>query len=109
MAVATGMRTKVWNGILAVWFGLAIGLSITASGLLYTFGCLVLPALVAKNLCREVRTMFLVSPLVGAFTGILGFVLANHFDYPPGQMTVAVLCLELVGVWAIRNRRIAVR
>jgi ABC-type Mn2+/Zn2+ transport system permease subunit len=105
MAVATGMKIRAWNAILAVWFGLAIGLSIRASGMLYTFGCLVLPALVAKNLCREVRSMFLVSPLVAVVTGVIAFVLANHYDYPPGQMTVALFCLELVAAWIVRRHK----
>jgi len=105
MAVATGMRIRAWNAILSVWLGLAIGLSIRASGMLYTFGCLVLPALVAKNLCREVRSMFLVSPVIAVVTGIVAFILANHYDYPPGQMTVALFGLELVAAWIVRRQK----
>jgi ABC-type Mn2+/Zn2+ transport system permease subunit len=103
MAVAIGMRIKTWNVITSAWLGLAVGLSIRASGMLYTFGCLVLPALVAKNLCREVRHMFLVAPVVGLLVGITGFVLANGYDYPPGQMTVTLFCLLLVLVWIFRR------
>ena len=73
--------------------------------MLYTFGCLVLPALVAKNLCREVRPMFIVSPLVALGTGAAGFVLANHYDYPPAQMTVALLSLLLTIAWLLRRLR----
>jgi ABC-type Mn2+/Zn2+ transport system permease subunit len=105
MAVATGMKIGLWNGILSIWFGLAIGLSIRSSGMLYTFGCLVLPALVAKNLCREVRSMFLVSPVVAVVTGFIAFILANHYDYPPGQMTVTLFCLELVAAWIVRSQK----
>jgi ABC-type Mn2+/Zn2+ transport system permease subunit len=60
--------------------------------MLYTFGCLVLPPLLAKRLCREVRSMFLVAPLMSLAMGVPGFVLANHLDSPPAQMTVALLC-----------------
>ena len=67
MASAIGMKMKIWSLATSAWLGLAVGLSIRASGMLYTFGCLVLPALVAKNLCREVRHMFLVAPVVGYF------------------------------------------
>ncbi len=103
MAVAIGMKIKTWNVITSAWLGLAVGLSIRASGMLYTFGCLVLPALVAKNLCREVRHMFLVAPAVALLIGIIGFVLANGYDFPPGQMTVALSCVLLVVVWFIRR------
>ncbi|MCM2356715.1 MAG: metal ABC transporter permease [Geobacteraceae bacterium] len=105
MAAAVGMRTRLWGGAVSVWLGLVVGLSIRSSGMLYTFGCLVLPALVAKNLCREVRPMFLVSPLVGVGAGVAGFVLANHYDYPPGQLTVVLLCLALSAAWLRRRVR----
>ncbi len=103
MASAIGMKMKIWGLATSAWLGLAVGLSIRASGMLYTFGCLVLPALVAKNLCREVRHMFFVAPVVAILAGITGFVLANHYDYPPGQMTVALYCLLLVLVWIFRR------
>jgi ABC-type Mn2+/Zn2+ transport system permease subunit len=97
------MKMKIWGLVTSAWLGLAVGLSIRASGMLYTFGCLVLPALVAKNLCREVRDMFFVAPVVAILAGITGFVLANYYDYPPGQMTVALYCLLLVLVWILRR------
>jgi ABC-type Mn2+/Zn2+ transport system permease subunit len=105
MAMAIGMKIRVWNLVTSAWLGLSIGLSIRASGMLYTFGCLVLPALVAKNLCREVRYMFLVAPMVAVGTGVIGFLLANYYDYPPGQMTVALFCLQLIMVWVFRRRQ----
>jgi ABC-type Mn2+/Zn2+ transport system permease subunit len=103
MAVAIGMKITIWNLVTSAWLGLTIGLSIRASGMLYTFGCLVLPALVAKNLCREVRHMFLVAPIVAIGTGIIGFILANYYDYPPGQMIVALFCLGLIVAWLLRR------
>ena len=102
MAAAVGLNLKFWGLITSAWLGLAVGLAIRTSGMLYTFGCLVLPALVAKNLCREVRSMFVVAPLVSLVAGILGFMLANHYDFPPAQMTVALLCLWLCLVWSWR-------
>lgn len=105
MAMAIGMKMKFWNMITSAWLGLAIGLSIRASGMLYTFGCLVLPALIAKNLCREIRFMFLVAPVVAMGTGWMGFLLAHHFDYPPGQLTVALFCFLLLIAWIFRRFR----
>lgn len=105
MAMAIGMKMKFWNMITSAWLGLAIGLSIKASGMLYTFGCLVLPALIAKNLCREIRFMFWVAPVVAMGTGWMGFLLAHHFDYPPGQLTVALFCFLLLIAWIFRRFR----
>ena len=102
MATTVGMRLGVWTTGSAAWLGLTIGLSMRASGMLYTFGCLVLPALVAKNTCREIRSMFVVAPLVALGSGGAGFVLAHHYDYPPAQMTVFLQCTLLAMAWASR-------
>jgi zinc/manganese transport system permease protein len=105
MAAAVGMRLKPWAFATSAWLGLAVGLSIRSAGMLYTFGCLVLPALVAKNVCREVRPMFIVAPTIALGAGAAGFVLANHYDDPPAPMTVALLCLLLAIAWLVRRMR----
>jgi ABC-type Mn2+/Zn2+ transport system permease subunit len=105
MAAAVGLNLKLWGLVTSAWLGLAVGLAIRTSGMLYTFGCLVLPALAAKSLCREVRAMFVVAPLVSLGAGVLGFILANHYDFPPAQMTVALLCLILCIAWILRRFR----
>lgn len=105
MAQTVGIKTPLWSVATSVWLGLAVGLSIRSSGMLYTFGCLVLPPLIAKNLCREIGPMFWVSPMVAVTTGVAGFAIANHYDYPPGQMTVALLSLLLTAAWLLRRRR----
>ena len=102
MAGAVGMRVGLWSTGSAIWLGLLVGFSIHVSGMLYTFGTLVLPALIAKNLCREVGPLFLVAPLVAAGAGVTGFVLANHYDFAQAQMTVALLAGLLALAWGIR-------
>ena len=79
--------------------------SIHAAGTLYTFGCLVLPALVAKQLCREMRPLLWVSPLVGMTAALLGFALAHRLDWPPAHTTVALLAAALPPAWAWRAWR----
>jgi ABC-type Mn2+/Zn2+ transport system permease subunit len=49
--------------------------------------------------------MFLVAPLVALMTGAIAFVLANHYDYPPAQMTVALLSLVLTIASLLRRLR----
>jgi ABC-type Mn2+/Zn2+ transport system permease subunit len=105
MAAAVGVKV-VWVSILlSAWLGLAVGLSIRVAGMLYTFGCLVLPALAAKILCRKVRPMFVVAPLMAVATATVGFALANRYDDPPAQMTVALLCLCVAVAWVVRRLR----
>ena len=102
MATAVGLRSGTWRLALAGWLGLTAGLSMRASGMLYTFGCLVLPALVAKSVSREIRSMFIVAPLIALAAGASGFILANEFDYPPAQVVIVLLCLVLAAAWFVR-------
>jgi ABC-type Mn2+/Zn2+ transport system permease subunit len=75
------------------------------SGMLYTFGCLVLPALVAKNLSREIRPLLWLAPSVALAASLAGFVLAHHFDVPPAHATVALLSAALLAAWGARRLR----
>ncbi len=99
MASAVGLRVRAWSLGLSVALGLVIGFSLRASGLIYTFGMLVLPALAAKNLVRDASWMFLVAPIIGVMTSVVGFVLAHGYDFPPGQMTVAIASGVVVVAW----------
>lgn len=104
MAAAVGLHAGRWLRGVALWLGLAVGLSIRVSGLIYTFGCLVLPALVARNLCREVRPMLWVAPLVAALVALAAFVVANAADVPPAHAAVAGLCLLVAATHPLRRR-----
>ena len=103
MAAAAGVRVNLWTIAIAAWLGVSVGLSLRVSGMLYTFACLVLPALVAKNVCRRMRSMFFVSPAVALLAAVAGSVLANYYDYPPAQLIAALLSLVLVLAWACRR------
>jgi manganese/iron transport system permease protein len=89
----------------AAWIGLAIGLAMHSAGTLYTFGCLTLPALAARHLCSTMTAMLWVAPALGLGSAVLGFVLANAYDYPPGQYAVAVQAALLLTAWTWRRMR----
>lgn len=106
MAAVVGMRVRRWQAGVACWLGLVVGLAMPVAGSLYTFGCLVLPALVARRVCREVAPMFVVAPLVSVAAAAASFVVAHHLDWPPAQLAVAVLCgLVLVAAAVPRGLR----
>ena len=103
MARAVGLRVDLWNRLISIWLGVVVGFSIHVSGVVFGFASLVLPALVAKNVCREIRRLFVVAPVVSLGTGIIAFVLANEYDYPPGQMAATSLSIIFVFAWAFRR------
>lgn len=104
MAAALGQRRRLWNAAVAVWLGLTVGLSIRVSGTLYTFGCLVLPALIAKHWLREIRPLLVVAPGISLVASIAGGIGAHHWDVPPAHATVALLCGGLLVSWALGRR-----
>lgn len=102
-AGAIGIPVGFWRFAVAASFGLAVGLSIRASGLLFTFGCLVLPALTAKNLCRTISGMFVLAPIIAVLVSAAAFVVANQRDDPPAQAAVLFLALAKAGAHVFRR------
>ena len=105
MARVAGLRVGLWNGLLSVWLGIVIGFAIHVSGVVYAFASLVLPALIAKNLGRTARSLFFLAPCISLGTGVIAFVLANDYDFPPGQTAAACLCVLLAAAWVLRAVR----
>lgn len=56
-----------------------------------------------RTRCREVRSMFFMAPLIALGAGIFGYILANHYDYPPAQSTVALLGMLVAVSWVVRK------
>ncbi len=101
-ASAVGIPVWWWSAGLAVTLGVALGLSIASAGTLYSFGCLVFPAIIARSWCRTLAATFFMAPMIALVTAIMAFVLANAWDLPPGQMEVALLGIVLVSSSALR-------
>jgi ABC-type Mn2+/Zn2+ transport system permease subunit len=89
----------------AIWLGICVGFAMRVSGMLYAFGCLVLPALVARRLARESRPLFWLAPAVALAAALPGFVIAHVVDVPPAQMTVTLLCAALGLAWLAKRLR----
>jgi zinc transport system permease protein len=105
MAAAVGANIFLWSIAIASFLGLTTGLAIRSSGMLFTFGCMVLPAQMAKNLCRDIPGMFMVAPLLAFVCVLLGLIFGNYFDLPPAQTVVALMSFMLLLTWGFRSVR----
>lgn len=106
-AAAIGIRVRRWEVCLAVLLGLSLGWSLHVAGLLYTFGALVLPAMAARQLCREFGTMAWLTPVLATAGAILGTGCADAWDLPPAQVVVACWSCAVAiasGVRLLRGR-----
>ena len=97
-ATGCGVHTKRWQVALTGGLGVLLAVSNNLAGMLFAFGALLLPALGSRYFCREVWQMFIAAPLLFTLSALPAYVLANHFDCPPGQMVVVVLA---IGVFVI--------
>jgi ABC-type Mn2+/Zn2+ transport system permease subunit len=94
-ATAIGISVLRWEAILAITLGLALGWSLHVAGTLYAFGTLILPAMAARQVSRELGTMTILAPIIAVVAAVVASVLANAWDLPPAQVTVAVLALSV--------------
>src|SRR5205085_3294258 len=88
MAMALGVRERMWNVVLFLTIGITISLAIRAAGALVVFNFLVLPAATSLLLRRSLRFAFagaVVAGLAGSFAGISISYVA---DLPTGPTIV---------------------
>src|SRR5690606_10671390 len=102
-ASAAGVRVRAWSVGLAVWFAIVAGLSIRTAGLLYAFGCLILPVLAARQLAREMRTLFWLSPALALACAVPGFLCAHAWDYPAAHLAILFQAALLALLWTARG------
>lgn len=103
-ARAHGAPVRRLDVAAAVVVGAVVGQSLLATGLLYTFAAMTLPALAARSLARSLRGVVVLAPAVGVAGQAAAFAIAHRCDLPPGQ--VAVLCYAaMLGVAAAFGRR----
>ena len=104
-AAAVGIPVRRWAILLALALGLAVGWSLQVAGMLFVLGCLVLPALTARAIVREVRTALVLAPLVAGIGAVLGSLTAHAYDLPPAQTTVALLAAATASAMTLRQLR----
>ena len=99
-----GASATYWSRVLSVFLGVAVGLVMQATGFLYTFGCLVLPVLATRQVCREIRQVLWVAPTLAIGVAVPAFGVAYVLDLPPAQVAVAALATCVVVARGVSRR-----
>ncbi len=102
-ALAQGLPVRRLEATFAFFAGLMIGVSLVSAGVLYTFGCLILPALAARRFSRDFAPRFWLAPLISLAAVIPAFILGVHWDMPQAHLSVLLLG-ALVPVAALWRR-----
>ncbi len=110
IAEASGMQVKVVYYILLFIIALSVALSLNILGGLLIFVWLVTPAAIAGQFCFNVKSMFVVAPLVALSTSALGVWAGFEYTLPIAPL-VAILLTGAFGLSVVLSlkRRISTK
>ncbi len=91
MALASGIRAGYFNFLILTLLGLTIVISMKSVGMILVLALIVIPASCAHQLTRNIKTMFILSPIFGIASSVGGLCLSYYFDLPSGATIVIIL------------------
>jgi len=107
---ATGIKTKVYNAILAVIIAVIIVLAMNLVGALLVSALIVFPALTAMRVFKSFRAVTICSVIVSVLCATFGILLSAMYDnLPLGSVIVAVnlavfILFSIAGMFSKRRR-----
>ena len=100
-----GMPVRALNVFLFLSVGLSVALCTRALGALPVFAFSVLPAMTALALTARIGVVFIVATLLGAFSGVGGYVVSFKGDLPVGATQTATASALLAAALLFRFAR----
>ena len=108
MALALGMRVRLWNIALFLTIGVTISMAIRAAGALVAFSSLVLPAAAGLLVGCNLRRVFVIAIATGLASSVTGTVFSYVANLPTGPTiataNVALLALAALSSMVCRSR-----
>ncbi|HUN56261.1 MAG TPA: metal ABC transporter permease [Smithella sp.] len=101
MAMILRKNVVFWDVLLYLLIGLTVSISVLSVGPLIAFGFLLIPALTAHKIARNMRQFAILAPLIGGVTAFFGFCIAYKLDLPVGPTDVVLLGALYAGIWMI--------
>jgi ABC-type Mn2+/Zn2+ transport system permease subunit len=101
MAITLCKKVVFWDVLLYLLIGLTVSMAVLSVGPLIAFGFLLIPALTAHNVSRNMRQFTLLASLIGGMAAFVGFYIAYSWDLPVGPTDVVLLGVLYAAVWLI--------
>jgi ABC-type Mn2+/Zn2+ transport system permease subunit len=101
MAIILRKNVIFWDVLLYLLIGMTVSMAVLSVGPLIAFGFLLIPALSAHMIARNMRQFMVLASLIGGVTAFLGFCIAYKFDLPVGPTDVVLLGFLYAGTWII--------
>jgi ABC-type Mn2+/Zn2+ transport system permease subunit len=102
-ALVMGKNVLWWDLLLYAIIGIAISMSVIIVGPMLTFAYLIIPPLAARRFCKRMTSFFIVSSLFGGVSGLLGFLVSYHLDWPLAPTDIAVVSLLLLTAYLAKK------
>lgn len=103
MAVTLGKNVVFWDVVLYLLIGMTVSMAVLSVGPLISFGFLLVPALTAHLLARNVRQLMAIAAVSGGLAAFLGFWIAYANDLPVGPTDVVLLGVIYAALWSVQR------
>jgi ABC-type Mn2+/Zn2+ transport system permease subunit len=101
MAIILRKNVILWDVLLYLLIGLTVSMAVLSVGPLIAFGFLLIPALSAHMVARNMRQFTVLAPLIGGVAAFFGFCIAYKLDLPVGPTDVVLLGALYAVTWII--------
>ena len=105
LAESAGINTKLFYFAVLFFTGFAVSLSLRLVGGLLVFALIINPTSSAYQFFYDFKKILIVSPLIGIFSCLLGFLLSLSTDFPIGASIVVVSAVIFAGSIGISPKR----
>lgn len=103
LAFIIGKKVLFWDALLYLLIGLTVSMAVLSVGPLIAFGFLLIPALTAHTLARNMRQFTGLACLIGGVAAFCGFCIAYSWDLPVGPTDVVLLGVIYGAGWAVEK------
>jgi ABC-type Mn2+/Zn2+ transport system permease subunit len=101
MAIILRKNVIFWDVLLYLLIGMTVSMAVLSVGPLIAFGFLLIPALSAHMVARNMRQFIVLASLIGGLAAFLGFCIAYKFDLHVGPTDVVLLGFLYAVTWII--------
>src|SRR5271157_3675074 len=99
MAIILRKNVIFWDALLYLLIGLTVSMAVLSVGPLIAFGFLLIPALTAHQVARNMRQFMVLASLIGGVAAFFGFCIAYKLDLPVGPTDIVLLGVLYSIIW----------
>jgi len=99
LAASRGISVGVIEYTFSIILALVVTFSIRAIGLFLVTAMLVVPAATARNLAKEMSSLFWTAIICGLAAGLAGILISFYLDTPAGATTILIGCILFLVSW----------